>query len=469
MDSSNEKIYNVLLLSFSFMLVFTGFQTCGMVEQTVLNSYINDTKDINGQPTYHGDGYTSLAIIYTVFAFSNWLAPSIVSIIGSKYSMMIGAVAYVLYLATFIKPLTWTLYLGSVLIGIGGAILWTGQGVFLTNNSSSNTMGRNSGIFWAILQSSFLIGNMYVFFAWQGITNIGDSQRIPLYIGLTAISAFGVICMAFLKSKNNTESVEEEPAITENIEVNNENEEKPLIEQNEKSSRTQEAYIAFKKSLCLLRTKNMILLSVTFFYTGLELTFFSGVYSTSVGATKQFGSDSDRLVGLVGIMIGIGEIVGGLTFGIFGKKTVKYGRDPIILMGGVLHFVAYFLIFLNLPSDAPTAKDGTMSTGYITPISELAIACGFLLGFCDACYNTQCISIIGVTYPDNSAAAFAVFKFVQCLAAAVGFFYSSYLQLQYQLLILVLFNFAGMLTFIIVETKLKHENKVLSNHHDVPE
>lgn len=129
----------------------------------------------------------------------------------------------------------------------------------------------------------------------------------------------------------------------------------------------------------------------------------------------------------------------------------------------------FFLIFLNLPSDAPIAKDGTMSTGYITPISELAIACGFLLGFCDACYNTQCISLIGVTYPDNSAEAFAVFKFMQCLAAAAGFFYSSYLQLQYQLLILVSFNFAGMLSFITVETRLKHENKILLNHHDVPE
>ena len=469
MDNSNEKMYNVLLLSFSFMFVFTGFQTCGMVEQTVLNSYINDTKDVHGQPTYHGDGYTSLAIIYTVFAFSNWLAPSVVSVIGSKYSMMIGASLYVLYVATFIKPLTWTLYLGSVLIGIGGAVLWTGQGVFLTKNSTSNTMGRNSGIFWAILQGSCLIGNMYVFFAWQGITNIGDSQRIPLYIGLTAISGLGVVCMAFLKTKNNTESLENDPEVSENTESNNETEDKPLLEENKKSSKLGEAYSMFKKSIRLLGTKNMMLLSVTFFYTGLELTFFSGVYSTAVGATKQFGSDSDRLVGLVGIMIGIGEIVGGLTFGIFGKKTVKYGRDPIILMGGVLHFVAFFLIFLNLPSDAPIAKDGTMSTGYITPISELAIACGFLLGFCDACYNTQCISLIGVTYPDNSAEAFAVFKFMQCLAAAAGFFYSSYLQLQYQLLILVSFNFAGMLSFITVETRLKHENKILLNHHDVPE
>ena len=54
----------------------------------------------------------------------------------------------------------------------------------------------------------------------------------------------------------------------------------------------------------------MMLLSVTFFYSGLELTFFSGVYTTCVGGFKAFGSDSDNLMGLTGIMIGVGEIVG---------------------------------------------------------------------------------------------------------------------------------------------------------------
>lgn len=54
------------------------------------------------------------------------------------------------------------------------------------------------------------------------------------------------------------------------------------------------------------------MLSVTFLYTGLELTFFSGVYTTCVGATLELGADADRLVGLTGIMIGVGEILGEL-------------------------------------------------------------------------------------------------------------------------------------------------------------
>ncbi|MCL4137939.1 UNVERIFIED_CONTAM: hypothetical protein GTU68_051888 [Idotea baltica] len=107
-----------------------------------------------------------------------------------------------------------------------------------------------------------------------------------------------------------------------------------------------------KKSFQLFFTKKMMLLSATFFYTGLELSFFSGVYSACISFTLRF-EDSKKLVGLSGIFIGCGEILGGAVFGIFGKKTIKAGRDPIILLGYLVHSVCYFLIFMNLPSASP--------------------------------------------------------------------------------------------------------------------
>jgi hypothetical protein len=82
---------------------------------------------------------------------------------------------------------------------------------------------------------------------------------------------------------------------------------------------------AFKKSFKLLGRKEMILLSLTFFYTGIELSFFSGVYSSAVGFTSSLGKEAKRLVGLCGILVGAGEVLGGATFGLLGGKSVKRG------------------------------------------------------------------------------------------------------------------------------------------------
>lgn len=47
--------------------------------------------------------------------------------------------------------------------------------------------------------------------------------------------------------------------------------------------------------------------------SGLELTFYSGVYGTCIGAMTRFGHDAKSLIGLSGICIGIGEILGTLS------------------------------------------------------------------------------------------------------------------------------------------------------------
>jgi len=46
------------------------------------------------------------------------------------------------------------------------------------------------------------------------------------------------------------------------------------------------------------------------FFTGLHLSFYSGVYSSSIGFTTSMGINSKQLVGLSGILIGVGEILG---------------------------------------------------------------------------------------------------------------------------------------------------------------
>lgn len=99
--------------------------------------------------------------------------------------------------------------------------------------------------------------------------------------------------------------------------------------------------------------------------TGLELSFFSGVYSPSIGFTQAIGESAKQLVGLSGIFIGVGEVSGGFAFGLMGTRiTSKIGRDPIVILGFVIHILAFFLIYLNIPNYAnfgDTADVGNLS------------------------------------------------------------------------------------------------------------
>ncbi|XP_016084960.1 UNC93-like protein MFSD11 [Sinocyclocheilus grahami] len=313
MSPEGKTLLNIIILGLGFMVIFTAFGTCGNIEQTVIKSF-NSTE-------FHGSGYTSMAIIYAVFSASNLIAPSVIAVIGPQLSLFFSGLVYSGYIAVFIHPYTSSFYTLSVLLGIAAAVLWTAQGNLLTINSKDSTIGRNSGIFWALMQFSLFFGNLYIFFAWRGKSHI----------------------------------------------------------------------------------------------------------------------------------TGVGEILGGGVFGILDKCN-RFGRNPVVFLGLFTHIVAFFLIFLNIASDAPVApEEGTQMQAFIQPSVTVALICSFLLGLGDSCFNTQLISIVGFLFREDSASAFAVFKFVQSITAAVAFFYSNYFLLHWQLLIMVLTGFLGTITFFVVE------------------
>ena len=79
---------------------------------------------------------------------------------------------------------------------------------------------------------------------------------------------------------------------------------------------------------------------------------------------QAFGKDAKSLNGMHGIFVGLGEIIGGLGFGILGHVMVKRGRDPVVILGFVCNVVAFFLAFLNLPLSAPLMHPPDV---YLTP------------------------------------------------------------------------------------------------------
>jgi len=136
----------------------------------------------------------------------------------------------------------------------------------------------------------------------------------------------------------------------------------------------------------------------------------------------------------------------------FSYKTVKAGRNPIILLGTISHIVAFFLIFISIPGETPLHEVVEKST-WINPSRVVILLCGFLLGFADSCWNTQIYSLLGQVYAKNSSSAFALYKFFQSLAACASFFYGSVLFLHWQLLILAITAAMAAICYFPVEWK----------------
>ncbi|KAG7209676.1 hypothetical protein KM043_011322 [Ampulex compressa] len=374
----DKNFLNVLILSFGFMLVFTAFQTMGNIEKTILASINKEDS------SFTGEAYTSLAIIYAVFATCNWS--------------------------------------------------WRGPDV---DRSRPVPDGEQ-----------------------RGQDDVQERGKV-VFIVLSVLAVVGTGVLGLMKRPPQKLALGEAEGVSsadKELQMPEPRRERPLLA----------ASHAFTDAFSLFLTPQMLLLSLTFIYTGLVLTFYSGVYSSSIGFTKAIGESRKRLVGLSGIFIGIGEVVGGAVFGILASKVSNVcGGWPVVVTGLCVHVFAFISIFLNLPNDAPF-KD-TDSLGYISSSPILAMAGSLALGFGDACFNTQVYSLLGVLYVKESAPAFALFKFCQSVAAAISFAYSSKVGLHIQLLVLVIAIVFGSIAFCFVEyrtKKSKDENR-LDIHPDL--
>lgn len=105
----------------------------------------------------------------------------------------------------------------------------------------------------------------------------------------------------------------------------------------------------------------------------------------------------------------------------------------------------------------------TNDVGFIAPSPALALVGSLILGFGDACFNTQIYSLLGVLYSKESAPAFALFKFCQSVAAAVSFFYSTYIGLHFQLAILFITVILGTGAFAFVDLKNKRAKNAMQS------
>lgn len=178
--------------------------------------------------------------------------------------MIVAGVMYAQYIAQLLYPNTYFLYVSAVIIGLGAPVIWTAQGNFLSLNSDDDTISRNSGLFWGMLQMSTFIGNTFAYFMFAGEEFISSGTRTVVGCVLFGITVGGVAIMFLLRAPTWVTA---------------------------ETSTAESPAAALRSAGSFFVTREMLLLSVTFLYTGLQLSFWSAVYPTSVGFTNTFGAN----------------------------------------------------------------------------------------------------------------------------------------------------------------------------------
>ena len=134
---------------------------------------------------------------------------------------------------------------------------------------------------------------------------------------------------------------------------------------NRKEKQEQTVYSALKQHVRLFLTPDMMLLSLTFFYTGILLNLWSAVYGTCIGFTATFGDERKGLTAISGMFVSVGEVLGGVIIGQLGGWTHRVGRSPIIIIGFFMSAVAFLLGFINLPNESPLGETTLYQTAFI--------------------------------------------------------------------------------------------------------
>lgn len=427
---------NMMFLGVIFMFLFTAFFTMSNLEKTFLVSKRMD------DPSYTGDGYVSLCILYISFAIFMWFVPSIISLVGPRIALTIGACGYSLFIASFFADSAWVLYLGSVFNGMGASLLWTCQGDYSVLNSTPKTITRNFAIFEILFQFSTFYGNGFLYFIFRGKSHIDHDTRTLILTVLIGISFIAIFLSLFLPNPRSGDGTIKKTDLGG-----------PLT--------------AFKKAVSIGIRPDMLILSAMFLYTGLQISFVSGVYGACVGFTHQM-KNSTELIPLVGFCNGVGQFITHIPLAIFGKKISVYNtrRCGVIIVGMVSHLIGFFFIFINIPNNAVFGP--TDDKAIIEASPTIAVSCALLLGLSDGITMPMIISLLGIRYPNEGVQAITVYIFCMSFATSVGFLYSLYIGLYVQLVILSVFTILGGISYCYISMKI-NDNEATRTDNSIEE
>jgi len=138
---------NINKLSYGFAFLF---MTIGAILQYI-TPYFNQLgkEDI---------GFKILILLYISIFIANSFAPYFIEKYDTKKMIITTALAYIISISSIIVDNVFIIYIGTILLGFSGAILWNSQNIYLIKISKEENIGKNSGFFVAIYSIGCAIG-----------------------------------------------------------------------------------------------------------------------------------------------------------------------------------------------------------------------------------------------------------------------------------------------------------------------
>ncbi|KAI7736792.1 hypothetical protein M8C21_011227, partial [Ambrosia artemisiifolia] len=400
-QSPNQTINHgrdIHILSWAFLLIFLAYGAAQNLQST-----LNTDGDL---------GTISLGILYTSFTVSSLFASSVVKTLGSKNALLLGTTGYWLYIAANLKPSWYTMVPASLYLGFAAAILWVGEGTYLTSTARSQAndhklhegtvIGHFNGEFWGIFATHQLVGNLLTLVLLKDGEEGSTSGTTLLFTVFLGSMTLGTVLMSFLKKRDGEETEGERDS------------------SNGLYTLIASLWKQVITPLCDMRAE------FTKYYVQPSLG------ESGVGGAMAVYGVFDAICSLAA-----GRFTSGLT------SITLIVSGGAFLQGGILIWL------LN----------------YSEPTGALRIAYPLLIaaiwGIGDGVLMTQLNALLAMLFKHNMEGTFAQLKLWQSASIAVVFFLSPYISLQAMLFLMLAALILSLAGFLYLVLKVE---KVFSNH-----
>ncbi|XP_009889757.1 PREDICTED: protein unc-93 homolog A isoform X2 [Charadrius vociferus] len=386
-----RNLKNVLVISFGFLLLFTAYGGLQSLQSSLHSE--------------EGLGVASLSVLYAALILSSmFLPPILIKKLGCKWTIAGSMCCYIAFSLGNFYASWYTLIPTSVILGLGGAPLWSAKCTYLTiaGNSYAKKAGKNGkdiinqyfGVFFLIFQSSGIWGNL--------ISSLVFSQASNKASGVLAV----LLIVIFL------DQIKSDQAETE----------KEKLE-------TPSFWSTFLATFQHLKDKRQCLLIPLTMYSGFEQGFLSGDY-TKTYVTCALG------IHYVGYVMICFSAVNSLCSLLFGKISQFTGRKLLFALATVTNTACIIALLLWKPHPKQLA------VFFIFPA---------LWGLSDSIWQTQTNGLYSVLFEKHTEAAFANYRLWESCGFVIAFGYSTKLQVYIKLYILLSVLVLSMVTYGVVE------------------